>query len=88
MLGPLAGAAAGGVDPRQRGAVRPARATRGACALPDDADLDAAIRTLTTSAASIRLYNLELTSEFRDVASRVRPVVRDLVGDDEGGVDA
>ena len=61
---------------------------RGTCALPADADLDLAIRELSTSASSIRAYNLELTPEFRDVASRFDSYVRDLVGSDEGGVDA
>ena len=60
---------------------------RGICPMPADADLDAAISTLSTGAVSIRLYNLELTTEFRDLASEFDVVVRDLVGDDEGGVD-
>jgi len=61
---------------------------RGLCALPADADLETAIRELSTSASSIRIYNLELTSEYRELAAQFEGVVRDLVGDDEGGMQA
>jgi hypothetical protein len=59
---------------------------RGICELAPDADLDAAVRTLATSKASIRAYNLELTSEFRVVAGAFDGEVRALVGSDEGGL--
>jgi Cupin superfamily protein len=61
---------------------------RGMCVLPADADLDIAIRELSTSASSIRLYNLERTAEFRELSARFEGVVRDLVGNDEGGMQA
>jgi hypothetical protein len=59
---------------------------RGTCALAADADLDATIRELATARASIRLYNLELTSEFRGLATAFDAEVRALVGPDEGGL--
>ncbi|HXY94681.1 MAG TPA: cupin domain-containing protein [Acidimicrobiia bacterium] len=61
---------------------------RGVDTVPADADLDTIVRDLATSNASIRVYNLELTSEFREVAAAVDGPVRALVGDDEGGVES
>ncbi len=59
---------------------------RGVEPLPADADLEAAVRALPTSPASIRAYNLEHTSEFRDLHAALDAPVRALVGNAEGGV--
>ena len=59
---------------------------RGLVPLPADVDLEAAVRTLPTSPASIRAYNLEHTAEFRDLHAVLDAPVRALVDDDEGGV--
>lgn len=61
---------------------------RGCAPLPADVDLEAAVRTLPTSPASIRAYNLELTSEFRDLYASLEQPVHALVGNAEGGVAA
>lgn len=59
---------------------------RGKTKLPADADLAAAIVALPTSGVSIRAYNLEHTTDFRPLLDELTPVVRDFVGDLEGGV--
>ncbi len=59
---------------------------RGFVPLPADIDLDAAVRALPDSPASIRAYNLEHTSEFRDLHAALDAPVRALVGSAEGGV--
>jgi quercetin dioxygenase-like cupin family protein len=60
---------------------------RGLEELPLD-ELEDSVRELAHSDASIRLYNLEHTAEFRDVATALDAPVRTLVGDAEGGVTA
>jgi len=59
---------------------------RGLDELDADADLDVVVRSLATAPASIRAYNLEHTSEFRDLHRALEARVPDLVGDAEGGV--
>jgi hypothetical protein len=86
VLGPLAATLPAGWIRADEAQYDPHEA-RGACAFPADADLDAAIRQLASSRASIRLYNLELTSEFRALATACDAGVRELVGSDEGGMD-
>jgi hypothetical protein len=84
-LGPLAATLPSGWV-RAHEAQYDAHEPRGLCALSPDADLDATIRALGTSKASIRLYNLELTSGFRDLATEFDAEVRALVGQEEGGL--
>ena len=59
---------------------------RGLCALDPDVDLADVVRELGDEPASLRAYNLELTSEFRELQQELEPSVRDLVGRREGGV--
>jgi hypothetical protein len=59
---------------------------RGLEDLDADADLDVVVRSLATAPASIRAYNLEHTSEFRELHRALQAPVRELVGDAEGGV--
>ena len=59
---------------------------RGDVPLAADIDLETAVRSLPTSPASIRAYNLEHTAEFRDLRAALDAPVRDLVGRAEGGV--
>jgi hypothetical protein len=59
---------------------------RGLVALPDDADLETVLRTLSTTPASIRVYNLEHTAEFRSLAPPLTDAVRAGVGNGEGGL--
>jgi hypothetical protein len=46
------------------------------------------LRDLTTSDTSIRIYNVERTAEYADLAREIEPIVRDLVGEREGGLSA
>jgi hypothetical protein len=59
---------------------------RGLVALPRDTDLDAVLRALSTDEASIRVYNLEHTAEFRPLAPAITDAVRVGVGKGEGGL--
>jgi hypothetical protein len=59
---------------------------RGLCALDPNVDLADVVRGLADAPASLRTYNLELTSEFRPLHDQVEPVIRDLVGPREGGL--
>jgi hypothetical protein len=59
---------------------------RGLCALDPDVDLADVVRGLGDTPASLRTYNLELTSEFRALHDQVEPVIRELVGRREGGL--
>jgi len=59
---------------------------RGKAKLPADADLVQAIVTLPTAGVSIRAYNLEHTTDFRPLLDELTPIVRDFVGDREGGL--
>ena len=44
------------------------------------------LHELPTSEVSIRVYNLERTAEYADLKRDVEPIVRDFVGDREGGL--
>jgi hypothetical protein len=46
------------------------------------------LRELPTADVSIRVYNLERTAEYADLVNTVEPLVRDFVGDREGGLAA
>jgi len=46
------------------------------------------LRELPTSDTSIRVYNLERIAEYTDLAREIEPLVRDLVGEREGGLSA
>jgi hypothetical protein len=59
---------------------------RGLCALDPNVDLADVVRGLADVPASLRTYNLELTSEYRGLHEQVEPVVRGLVGRQEGGL--
>jgi hypothetical protein len=61
---------------------------RGLVELPGDTDLDATLRSLATADASIRVYNLEHTTEFRSLAAPLTDAVREGVGRAEGGLSA
>ena len=74
------------LDPGRARPVFTARAAWSRARSPADIDLEAAVRTLPTSPASIRAYNLEHTAEFRDLHAVLDAPVRALVDDDEGGV--
>ncbi len=51
-----------------------------------ECDLAEVVRGLRRSPASVRAYNLELTTEFRALHTALERPVRDLVGPREGGV--
>jgi hypothetical protein len=61
---------------------------RGLEELDAGVDLEVVVRSLATTPASIRAYNLEHTSEFRDLHRALEAPVRELVGDAEGGLAA
>jgi JmjC domain len=61
---------------------------RGREPLGPDADLEGLVRNLATAAVTIRIYNLEYTSAFRELAHACGGPVEDLVGDRERGVAA
>jgi len=61
---------------------------RGLEEIPCGAALEPVVRDLATSGASIRIYNLEHTTEFRELGTAVAAPVHELVGDAEGGVTA
>jgi hypothetical protein len=46
------------------------------------------MRDLRGSDASIRVYNLERTAEYAELTHEIEPLVRDFVGDREGGLSA
>jgi len=57
------------------------------CEVPVDCTRTADyLRELATSETSIRIYNLEHTAEYADLTKEVEPLVRDFVGDREGGL--
>lgn len=85
VLGPLAATLPDGWIRAHEAQYDPHEA-RGTCELGPDVDLDTTIRELATSKASIRLYNMELTSEFRVLAPAFAAEVEALVGPDEGGL--
>jgi hypothetical protein len=67
-------------------AQRSALEGRGCETLIDCTRVGEYLRDLETSDASIRVYNLERIAEFRDLAWELESLVRDFVGDREGGL--
>jgi hypothetical protein len=59
---------------------------RGAEPVVDCTRVSDYLRELPTSETSIRVYNLERTTEYAELTHDVEPLVRDFVGEREGGL--